>query len=187
VLGRFELLAELDGLPPGQAARIDNALRAAIADSDEGVEVRARAIEAIGARSEPWVEGIIRSAYEGPNQRLRVSALEAMGRTCNSDWLPLLIGELENEDPEIRFEAAGALGEIGDEAAVPHLLQRLDDEDAEVQDTVIAALGEIGGRRSRSALERLAKHPVERVREAAQEALEQIDFADDPLTLRIKR
>lgn len=185
-LGRFTLLAEFDALPPATVPRLDDALRGVIADPMEDVEVRARAIEAVGSRSGAWVDDIIRAAYEGKNQRLKVSALEAMGRTCQSQWLPLLLNELENEDPEIRFEAAGALGEIGDEAAVPRLLQRIDDEDAEVQDTVIAALGAIGGRRSRTALERLVKHPNERIREAAQEALDQVDFNDDPLSLRIQ-
>jgi HEAT repeat protein len=186
-LGRFEVLAELDALPQVEVTEIDQALRGVISDPAESVEVRARAIEAVGARSEPWVGPIIQSAYDGQNHRLKISALEAMGRTCNSDWLPLLYGELENEDPEIRFEAAGALGEIGDEESVPHLLNRLEDEDTEVQDTVIAALGAIGGRRSRGALERLVKHPEERIRDAAQAALEQIDFDDDPLSLKIKR
>jgi hypothetical protein len=185
-LGRFTLLAEFDELSPATVPQLDEALRGVIADPMEDVEVRARAIEAVGSRTGPWVDAIIRTAYEGKNQRLKVSALEAMGRNCHSQWLPLLLDELENEDPEVRFEAAGALAEIGDEAAVPRLLERIDDEDAEVQDTVIAALGAIGGRRSRSALERLVKHPNERIRDAAQEALDQVDFNDDPLSLRIK-
>lgn len=180
-LGRFVVLAEFDALRESDVQRVDAALRRVIADPLEAVEVRARAIEAVGARSEPWVPSIIRKAYDSRNHRLRVSALHAMGRSCDSRWLSILISELRNEDPEIRYEAAIALGEIGEEEAVPYLIELLEDDDAEVQEMAISALGEIGGRRARTALQHLTKHPSERIREAAATALEMIAFNDDPL------
>lgn len=181
-LGRFAVQAEFDAVRERDMVLMDTALQRVITDPSEALEVRARAVEAVGARSAPWAQALVREAYHSGNQRLRVSALHAMGRSCDAQWLSILIAELRNEDPEIRYEAAGALGAIGDEAAVSPLLELLHDEDAEVQVAAISALGEISSTRARRALQRLATHPSPHVRDAVQAALREIDFADDPLS-----
>ncbi len=58
-LGRFALLAEHGKLRPPDTSRVDEALRDAATGAATPLEVRARAIEAAGARSEPWVAAII--------------------------------------------------------------------------------------------------------------------------------
>lgn len=185
-LGRFALLAEFGKLAADDAERVDEALRRTAEDGSEPSEVRGRALEALGARSLPWVAELIREAYTAGDRRLRVSAVHAMGRSCDARWLDDVIRELSSDDPEFRFEAATASGAIGDEAAVPHLVPLLADADTEVQEAAIHALGEIGGREAKKALEAALDTKDERVREAIQEALEAADFYDDPLGFRLR-
>ncbi len=104
-----------------------------------------------------------------------------MGRNCDPSWLPIIFQELKSDDPEMRFEAALACGSLAEEAAVPHLAPLLEDEDVEVREVTIAALGEIGGREAKAILVRYVDHPSRGMREAVQEALSLVDFAENPL------
>ena len=185
-LGRFVLHGEFGKLRTAAVQRVDDALHRVVSDEAEVSEVRARALEAIGARSEDWVSELIQDAYDGADRRLRLSAVHAMGRSCDTAWLPALLIELENDDAEMRFEAAAAAGEIGEEEATPHLLPLLHDEDAEVQGAAISALGEIGGGAAREALKELVQEGSERTREAAEAALAQLEFAEDPLGFTVR-
>lgn len=180
-LGRFVLQGELGTVRTAVVERVDVALRRVVDDEAEVSEVRARALEAIGARSEGWVSDLIQDAYDGADRRLRLSAVHAMGRSCDAAWLPALLIELESDDAEMRFEAAAAAGAIGDEEATSHLLPLLHDEDPEAQDAAIGALGEIGGGVAREALKELLQEGNERTREAAEAALAALEFAQDPL------
>ena len=185
-LGRFVLLTEVVGLRSGDAERTQGVLRRVIEDAAEVAEVRGRALESIGAHNEPWVRDLITQAFESSERRMRISAVHAMGRSCDATWLSELFPELEDEDGEMRFEAAGACGSIADEAAVPHLLLLLHDDDLEAQEAAIAALGEIGGQQAKDALEELRQDADDRVKEAALSALAEVDFANDPLGVKIR-
>ncbi len=180
-LGSFALRAEFQQLSAADGEGVDTALHAAIDNPTETVEVRARALEAAGARSLSWVRRSIEEAYRSPDRRLRVGAVHAMGRHCDPRWLPILMRELSSDDAEMRFEAANACALMGGEAAVPELVALLEDEDAEVQEAAVAALGEIGGEEAKAALEDLKGHPEARMREAAAVALDVMDFNEDPL------
>jgi len=184
-LGRFVLQCEFGCLPDRYFCRVEQALRRAIDDDEEELEVRGRALEAIGACSLPWVRQAIDGAYRSNSQRLRVSGIHAMGRNCDPSWLPILFEELKSDDPEMRYEAALACGSLAEEAAVPYLAPLLEDEDVEVREVTIAALGEIGGRQARSALLRYLDDPSRSMREAVQEALSLVDSADDPLSFSL--
>ena len=183
-LGRFILRGEFGELRPRDRAAVAAVLRAVASDAAEPAEVRARALEAIGACSESWVRELIQDAYDDGDDQIVVSALHAMGRSADSYWLPTLLDELQNLDPRVRYEAAGALGEIEDAEAVPSLVETLDDEDQEVQEAAMQALGQIGGQEARAALRERLQDPDERVRAAAQTALELADFDADPLSPR---
>jgi HEAT repeat protein len=183
-LGRYALKAEFDKIRASDASIVDDALRRAIADPEQTTEVKARAVEAVGARSQPWVLQVIEDAYHSDQHRLQVSALHAMGRNCDARWLSTLVRELKSDDAEMRYEAATACGSLGDEAAVPHLLPLLKDEDAEVQEAVIQALGQIGGQEAKRALESCLASPEGRVRDAALAALAKVDFGEDPLAFK---
>lgn len=185
-LGRFALQAELGSLKEDSAERIENALHAVIEDEAEEVEVRGRALEAIGARSDAWVTDLIDQAFDSGDRRLRISAVHAMGRNCDPAWLPLLYGELESDDPEMRFEVAGAIGLIAEESSIPALLTLLDDSDAEVRAAAVSALGEIGGDTAKGALEDIAAGDDFALRNLALEALSEVEFTEDPFSFSVR-
>jgi HEAT repeat protein len=185
-LGRYALKAEFDDIRASDAGMVDDALRRAIADPDQTTEVRARAVEAVGARSQPWVLEIIDDAYHSDQHRLRVSALHAMGRSSDPRWLSTLFQELTSDNAEMRYEAATACGSLGDDAAVPHLVPLLRDDDTEVQEAAIQALGQIGGTEAKRALEDCLASPEQRVRDAALAAVAEADFGEDPLAFKLR-
>lgn len=184
-LGRFLLRAEVMGEDGPRIAEIEQALRGVLDDGAEIAEVRGRAIEALGVRSHEWVRDLIEEAYAGGERRLQISAVHAMGRNADLDWLPTIIEEMHSEDGEMRFEAAVAAGGIADEEAVPELSLLVSDDDTEVQEAAIAALGQIGGPSSRAILEQIAADSTdERVLEAVSDAMAEADFVEDPMALR---
>ena len=180
-LGRYVVLGEFERLQPADLTAIEDALAETAHDPAEPDEVRARAIEAIGARSEPWVRDLIAEAYTSGVQRLQVSAIHAMGRSCDADWLDEVLEQFRSDDAEMRYEAATAAGMIGEERAVPELVDLIDDEDSEVQETAIEALAEIGGPEARGALKQRTRHPDARIRELAGEALASMELAGTPV------
>lgn len=185
-LGRYALMAELGHLRSEDAKVVEKALKSAIDDQTESAEVKARAVESAAALSQPWVKESIEWAYYSGNQRLKVSAVHAMGVTCDPSWLPILLEELDSEDPELRYEAAGACGSLGLEEAVPRLILLLEDEDAEVQAEAVAALGEIGSQEAKEELLAKLKDRRPWMREAARQALAELDFNEDPLAFRYR-
>jgi len=178
-LGRFVLRAEFGALGASDSERLERALQDKVEDEEEIAEVRARALEAVGARSQPQVRVLIQQGFESEDRRLRLSAVHAMGRSCDPEWLPTLGLETESDDPEMRFEAALACGAIGDPGAMPYLLPLLQDEDNEVQETAINALGQIGGASAKEALEDMLEDAGDRVRDAVRAALD--ESYEDPL------
>ncbi len=183
-LGRFVVLAAEGKLRERYFQPIEETLRRVSRDDGQVGEVRARALEAAGAHNAPWVRQAISEAYESDVQRLKVSAVHAMGRSCEDRWLPLLFKELTSDEAELRYEAATACGGLGDERAIPHLIQLIVDPDEEVKEAAIHSLGEIGGRQAREALLALLDSNSDAVRDAATEALAQLDFEEDPLAYR---
>ncbi len=181
-LGRYVLLSALGNLQERQGQKVEQGLRRTIEDALEVEEVRARALEAIGASSRPWVSEAIEGAYGGEEVRMKVSALHAMGRSCEPRWLPMLIDVLADDDPEIRYEAATALGSLADRKAVAHLDSVLHDSDPVVQEAAILALGQIGGSEAKVLLRPLLGNSSPSVKEAATAALAEADFAIDPLS-----
>src|SRR6266511_1399442 len=61
---------------------VEAGLRAVISGADEIDEVRARALEAMGAHDNAWVRQALSGAYESGIRRLKVAAVHAMGRSC---------------------------------------------------------------------------------------------------------
>ena len=183
-LGRYVLLGEFGDLRPRDHVAVTDALRTVISDLSEHIDVRARALEAAGACSQPWVRDLIVSAFDNDDDRLRLAAVHAMGRNADSRWLPHLFEALDDSDARLRYEAAGSLGSIEDDEAVPRLASLVEDEDAEVQEAALRALGDIGGADAVAILKRFTQDEDDRLREVAEEALEQAQFGDDPLGLR---
>ena len=182
-LGRFADLAHEGRLLSRDEARIQKGLMAAIGRGGEEMEVRRRAIEAIAGLDSPDRDRIIRAAYESGDAGLLQSAVYAMGRSSNAKWLSSALRETAHDSPAIRYEAAVACGLLGGEDAAPRLVALAQDEDPQVQLAAVKALGEVGGSLARRALQRCMELGDDALKQAAEEAIANIEFDDDPLAL----
>jgi len=183
-LGNFIYMRELEEIGWNEATLAEEALLETIYTASENIDVRRRAIESIGFSSAQNVSGIIENAYYNDNQKVRISAIFAMGRNADARWIPWVIKELDNENAEIRFEAARACGELEARHAVEKLIHLIDeDEDPEVQQMSIWALGRIGGDTARQALEICVDSDNEAIALAAQDALDELNMFGDALLL----
>ncbi|MHB1416089.1 MAG: HEAT repeat domain-containing protein, partial [Chloroflexota bacterium] len=107
-LGHFTYQAEMEEIPADLAEKVRVALLDII-HGDGPLEVRRRAVEAIGFLSEDEeAKQAIAEAYAHADPRMRTSAVFAMGRSCDLQWLADLLHEMESDDPQMRFEAARA-------------------------------------------------------------------------------
>jgi len=178
-LGKYTLLVEMEEIDGGYREFLSQTLLKTFNDASGNIEVRRRALEAAAPLTIPAVQDAIRHAYDSRDERLTVSAIFSMGRTCNEAWLPVLYKELKSPDAEIRYEAAGAIGQIGSENSVHHLNEILYDPDVEVRQAAIQALGEIGGKEAKQYLTKIAEDADETIREAVQAALAELQQRAD--------
>jgi len=168
--------AEFDALDRETSEAVTNALRAAADDPSEAIDVRAAAIESLGARSLPWVTTLINDAYYAEDDRLRIAAVRAMGASAEERWVEYLADLAVSDDPEFRFEAAQSLGGIASDEGIEPLISLLDDEDLEVVTAALQALGSIGGDDVVELLTRLQAEPPEGLEEEVDAALEMARF-----------
>ncbi len=184
-LGRFVLMADLEELEERHAKLLEAALLEVIRNPHEGLEVRRRAVESIAYLSEDCVRDIIAAAYADADERMRISAVFAMGRSADKLWSDQARKELASTNPAMRYEAVRTCGELELNEAVPVLVQLSADPDREVQAAAIAALGQIGGPRARRALERCLRSTDEIVSMAAEDALAELELGQQPLDLLV--
>jgi HEAT repeat protein len=169
-------------LGKAEADRLRDLLLAATSPN-EPLVVQRRALEALGPLgSDPQVRDLIREFYESDEQAMRCSAVYAMGRSLQSEWMPEILAELENDEAELRYEAVRAAGAMGSQDALPGLLSAARDEDAEVRHAAISAIGQIGGRGGARALERLADDADEADFELIEAALEDVNSLLNPFS-----
>lgn len=180
-LSKYADLAQQGKLMSRDSQRVRDALLAVIANHDEGRDVRRRAIEAVGSFDTDETSAIVRAAYGSEDSAMRQSAIYAMGRSSNSAWLPIALSETNAADPAIRYEAANACGLLGEESTIPQIAALIGDEDIEVQCAAAIALGNIGGPTAKRALRRALDVGEDALTEAAAEALENLEFDEDPL------
>ena len=184
VLGQWVVGGEFGVLSDDDVDRLSSTLREAVDDIDEEEEVRARALEELGAHSHESVAELIGEAYETGSQRMRLASLRAMGRNAADEWLPVLLYNFDDDDAEIRAAAAAAAGALLMEAAIDPLTELLDDDEEDVQIAAVDALGEIAGDDAERVLTAILGRPELHLVEAAQRALAgvrmlSIEF-DDP-------
>ena len=184
-LGKFALLAELEKLRPNYRDKVSRSLLSVINDQAKPVEVKRRALEAAAPLTRPQMKKAIAEAYQSGDNKLKISALFAMGKSGNTSWLPILLKELSNADSEIRYEAAGACGELGEEAA-SYLCDMVNDPDIDVRLAAIQSLGKIGGPEAKGCLEKCLNYPDEAIQKAAGQALSQLEAEEDPLFSQIE-
>ncbi|MBN2471790.1 MAG: HEAT repeat domain-containing protein [Anaerolineae bacterium] len=182
-LGRFILLGEYEEIPRADA-RLAQETVLQVLHSDEDNDIRRRALEAIANCSRPGVSDMIREFYAQDDISMRMSALFAMGRTCDAAWTEEILQELEGHVPELQYEAARAAGHIQIQEAIPYLRRMLEEtDDTEILEIVIWALGEIGGEAARKILnkviERAEAEGDEEILEAAEDALDAASLPGD--------
>lgn len=182
-LGKFAMLAELGKLRDTYADRVTNVLLNTIGNRNDSKEVRRRSLEAASPLSLPQVTQAITEAYHSGDFSLEVSAIYAMGKNCDSAWLPILLNELDSDSAEKRYEAAGSCGELGEEEAVYPLMKLVDDEDTEVRLTAIQSLGKIGGSEAAEILEQYLKSSDDAIVSAASQALNELRTKEDLFSL----
>jgi HEAT repeat protein len=184
-LGPYILAGELEELDAAVAMRAEEALLAVLNNDQEPLEVRRRALESIAYSSEAGVRQLIEDGYYSSDPMMRVSAVFAMGRSADVRWRGLVRAELRSPSPEMRAEAAIASGELGAKSAAEDVSALLTDRDERVRLAAIVSLGRIGGSVAQDALEAmlLSDSPIEV--EAADAALEEMEFFDqmDSLSL----
>lgn len=180
-LGRFAVLAEIEEVEPAQAERLKDVLLR-LADDDESIEVRRRAVESVSYFSgDDEVDTLIEDAYDSGIHENRVSAIHAMGRQASSRWLALCLDNLSDEEPEIRYEAVTAVGFIGDERSASAVVDLIADVNAGVRLAAVGALGAIGGPLAVNTLRRLASEDDPAIVEAAEDALQEEELVSNPL------
>jgi len=172
----FVLRRELEEFDAIQGDAIVAALRARVEDVDEDPLVRSRALEALGYRSEPWVDSLITNGYYHNDLRMRVAAVNAMGASADEKWLEYLYEALQSDEPEMRYEAAVAAASIASEEAVDSVAVLLDDDDSDIALAAVEALGEIGGGRSLQYLREFGERAPDGFGDAIQDAIEMIRF-----------
>jgi HEAT repeat protein len=185
-LGKFVEMTEEGKLIRREGQKIADALVGVIENPQEHLETRCRAIEAVAALTSEKVHSIIEQAYRDDDIRLKQSAIYAMGRRSDSSWLPTVLRETGHVEAAIRYEAVTASGHLGDEDTVPHLINSLNDEDSQVQLAAVNSLGLIGGDLAQRALAQAMQRGDDAIKEAAEQALEAMDFDDDPLGFRFE-
>ena len=185
-LSKFTDLFQQGKILARDGDKIRDALLEVISDEEEESEVRRRCIEAVGSFNTVEIGDIIREAYRSDNPDMRQSAIFAMGRSSDSQWLPIVMTELDNSSPAMRYESANSCGLLGDESSVPQLIAMMKDEDPEVQVAAVQALGNIGGSLAKRGLQQAMRSGDEAMEEAAEEAMANIDFDDDPLGFRFQ-
>jgi HEAT repeat protein len=184
VLGHYVYEGELEELDADKVAPIVAALKAAYRDVAGPIEVRRRALESLGFLSDEDTSQLITQAYHHANDRLRLSAVFAMGRSLDAErWGTIVLEELAAPSPEMRFEAARAAGELELAPAVRKLGELLEDVDEEVQLAAVWSLGQIGGDKAKQLLLAVLESDAEHLHEEAEDALAELEFKADNLDL----
>lgn len=155
-LGRFIYEAEMEEFDEALAQQARQLAISRYYDYSEDLEVRRRSLEAVSNGTHPELSDMIDEAYHSDEIMMQVSAVFAMGASCDRRWSEAVLRELGNENTEIRFEAARAAGTLEIEQAVPVLLELAQGGDYEVQMMAISSLGEIATREAQRGLELLA-------------------------------
>jgi hypothetical protein len=183
-LGRFVLMGEYSKLPSRYFEIAQDTAVQIWNNDSEDTEVRRRALESLANCGHALVPEAIMEAYNSQDDRLNVSAIHAMGRSCDERWTDIVLKELQSDNPEIRYEAARASGELELESAVSTLGHLLLTDEREVQEAVIWSLGEIGGSAAIKLLEKLTgRHDDEDWDAAIEDALGNANLGNAMLDL----
>jgi HEAT repeat protein len=153
-LGKFVYLGEIEELNPKTLTAVEDRLLELATGGGETL-VRRRALEALGFSSRGEVTALIEDACEQKDDEWLATALFAMGRSADQQWIQFVLDHLTHQSPSVRMEAARAAGELEAKKATPQLLGLLDDIEDPVRETAIWALSQVGGPGVKEALQDL--------------------------------
>ena len=181
-LAQFVYAGELEELPAEKVTPITASLKSTFRNALEPIEVRRRALEALGYLGDDEVHQMIAQAYQHNNELMRQSAVFAMGRSLDAErWGATVIAEMTASLPEMRYEAARAAGEMEYTPAVRALGELLEDVDEDVQLMTVWALGQIGGDKAKKLLLAVMDSDADHLYEVAEDALAELEFKTDNL------
>jgi hypothetical protein len=179
-LGKFILAAELGEIDEDAADEALALAEATYRDTRQPPLLRGQALEALANSSAGSVNALIADAYASPDARMRISAVTAMGNSCDEMWEKTVIENLRHADADMRAAAARAAGALPVYDALPMLGKLIHDEDRAVQEGAIYALGQLGDSEAIRLLEQLLAQAEE---EGDADLIELIHEAIDNATL----
>jgi len=179
-LGFFIYLGELESISNELLKRVEENLLCAARENPEPL-VRRRAIEALGASSRPEIPELIESSYASADPLWIVSALYAMGRSCDQSWGKQIINRFHHSDESVRLEAIQAAGELELDSARAHLLRLAEDEDqgSELEYAILWSLSQIGGEGVREKLESRLETSSDTEEDFLEEVIENLNLTND--------
>jgi HEAT repeat protein len=86
------------------------------------------------------------TATSGDDHSVRIWAIQSLGRSNDTSYLPSLFKLMESEDKEIQYVAAAAAGNVGGSAAVNRLLSLVSNPDAKTRSAGANGLGQTRAR-----------------------------------------
>lgn len=153
--GAFIELSELEEFDADAAAEAEVLALQLFNDPQQDLEVRRHALEAVSNASRQEVPAMIEAAYNHEHPLMRLSAVVAMGNSCDERWSRQVDFELSSDSTEMCFEAIQSAGQIGLTGSVNKLSELGYSQDEQLREAAIWALGEIGGEQALDALEEL--------------------------------
>jgi HEAT repeat protein len=151
VLGKYVYKGEIEEISPKELQQIEDQLLTVTQGTDTML-VRRRALEALGFSSREELPALIEAAFNQTEYDWVVSAIFAMGRSCDKRWQGSVLRMLDHVLPVVRAEAARAAGEIEIKDSVDRLIELLDDDNEDVRMASVWSLSQIGGEGVQEAL-----------------------------------
>lgn len=179
-LGAFVDLGELEEIPEEVHHQVEDALFK-VANGNDDVKVRRRALESLGYSSRPEAAVLIESSFQREDPAWQASALFAMARSADNRWDADVLASLPNENRSVREAAVEAAGQLSIKEAGPILIRMLEEEDDDdVTSAMIWSLSQIGGEDARTYIETLLDQSEDEDQiEYLEEALENLAFTED--------
>jgi len=87
--------------------------------------------------TEKAIKTLIDTSKNSNNDKVRIAAIEELGRWHIKDAVPTLVELLYNEKPVFRSKALEAIGDIRDKSCIPNVEKMLNDPDVNVKNTAI--------------------------------------------------
>jgi hypothetical protein len=184
-LGRYVLAGELEKISQPVESRIMSDLLTVSLLAGESIDVRRRAVESASYACTPEVHDMLEMAYYDEDEKMRISAVTGMGRSCDQSWKTIIFEELESSSPAMRYEAAWASGELMLRQAVPLLARLIHDPDRQVSNATIWALGQIGGPQAKQVLTNAYDSADEDTEVALDDALAELALSEGELDLTL--